>query len=145
MSKAKGFTAIEAVISVCILSIVGLLIGQTVLQIGRSATHSSQSGKAATLSAMVLEQYKAYAAQDYSQLASHDQDHATPQAFFQTRDNLGYDSLRITTHTETRPEGGMLVKVIISWGGGTEQEQSTYSQSFGERAGRTTEAVMSGL
>ncbi len=143
--RHAGFTAIETVVSILILSIVGLLIGQTLLQTSHSAVKSSESKHAAALSEMVLEQYTAYSAQDYSNLASYDRDHVTPQAFFGTKDNLGYDNLRITTHTEPKESGGSLVTVMISWGGGTAADTLSFTKTFSGSVGSRATNEMSGI
>jgi len=140
-----GFTAIETIVSIVILSIVGLIIGQTLLQSSRSAVKSSESKQAAALSEMVLEQYRAYAAQDYTHLASYDRDHVTPQAFFGTKDNLGYDGLRITTHTEDKESGGSLVTVTISWGGGTAAESLSFTKTYAGSVATRKVSEMSGI
>src|SRR5258706_8450501 len=140
-----GFTAIETVVSILILSIVGLMIGQTLLQSSHSAVKSSESKHAAALTEMVFEQYTAYAAQDYSNLTSYDRDHIAPMDFFGTRDNLGYDNLRITTHTEPKANGGSLVTVMISWGRGTPAETLNFTKTFAGRGGNQTTSEKSGI
>jgi type II secretory pathway pseudopilin PulG len=141
----SGFTAIEAIVSIVILSIVGLLIGHTFLQTGQSAVKSRESRKAAALSDMVLEQYSAYAAQDYSNLASYDREQVTPQAFFGTKDSLGYDNLRITTHAQLQDSGGSLVTVKISWAGGSDAESLSFTKTYADSANNRQERSMSGI
>jgi type II secretory pathway pseudopilin PulG len=140
-----GFTAIETVVSIVILSIVGLLIGQTLLQTSHSAVKSSESKRAAALSEMVLEQYTAYAAQDYSHLASYDRDRVAPKEFFGTKDDLGYDNLRITTHTLPKESGGADVTVLISWGRGTSADTLTFTKTFAGSVGSRSSSEMSGI
>ena len=142
---SRGFTAIEAIVSIVILSIVGLLIGHTFLQSSQSAVKSRESQGAAALSDMVLEQYSAYAAQDYSNLASYDRDRVTPQAFFGTKDNLGYDNLRITTHAQPQDSGGSLVTVKISWGGGSDKESLSFTKTYADSANNLQARSMSGI
>jgi len=141
----RGFTAIEAIVSIVILSIVGLMIGQTLLQAGHSAVKSKESQQAAALSEMVLEQYSAYAARDYSNLASYDQDRATPQAFFGTKDNLGYDHMRITTRARPEDSGGSLVTVVIFWGGGSDAESLSFTKTYAESAQNHQTRAYSGI
>ena len=145
MQNRRGFTAIEAIVSIVILSIVGLMIGQTFLQTGRSAVKSKESRQAAALSEMVLEQYSAYAAHDYSNLATYDQTKAMPKTFFSTKDNLGYDNMRISTHAELQDKGGALVTVKIYWGGATEAESLTFTKSFAESGGARHAQEYSGI
>src|SRR6266446_854407 len=140
----RGFTAIEAIVSIVILSIVGLLIGHTFLQTGQSAVKSKESRRAAALSEMVLEQYSAYAAQDYSNLASYDREQVTPQAFFGTKDSLGYDNLRITTHAQQQENGGSLVTVKISWGGGSNEDSLSFTKTYADSAGNRQARTLSG-
>jgi Tfp pilus assembly protein PilV len=139
-----GFTAIETVISILILSIVGLMIGQTLLQTSHSAVRSSESKRAAALSEMVLEQYTAYAAQDYSNLASYDRRHISPKDFFSTKDNLGYDNLRITTQTLPKENGGSLVTVMISWGGAPTDTLS-FTKTYASRVSSHSTNGQSGI
>ena len=121
------------------------MIGQTLLQTSHSAVKSSESKRAAALSEMVLEQYTAYAAKDYSQLASYDRDHVTPKALFGTRDDLGYDNLRITTHTQPEENGGSNVTVTITWGGGSAGERLSFTKTFSGSAGGRATGEMSGI
>src|SRR4051794_5129872 len=93
---ASGFTAIEGVIAVFLLSFVGLVVGLTFLRTSVSAINTRQAQRATALAAMVSEQYAAYAAHDYANLADYDQRNSAPQAFFGTKDDLGFDNLRIT-------------------------------------------------
>ena len=143
--RHAGFTAIETIVSILILSIVGLLIGQTLLQTSRSAVKSSESKRAAALSEMVLEQYNAYAAQDYAKLASYDREHVSPKAFFNTKDDLGYDNLRITTHTEPQESGASLVTVKITWGGGTDADSLSFTKTYSGSVGNRSTGEMSGI
>ena len=145
LQNSSGFTAIEAVVSIVILSIVGLLIGRTFLQTGHSAIHSKESRKAAALSDMVLEQYSAYAQQDYANLESYDRNEVSPQAFFGTKDNLGYDNLRITTHTQHQESGGSLVTVKISWGGGSVADSISFTKTYADSSGNRQARSMSGI
>src|SRR5262245_39442467 len=137
--------AIEAVVSIVILSIVGLMIGQTFLQAGHSAVKSKESRAAAALSEMVLEQYSAYAARDYSNLASYNKEKVTPQSFFGTKDNLGYDNLRISTHADPQEKGGSLITVKIYWGGKSEGESLTFTKTFAESGGNRSTEGYSGI
>lgn len=121
------------------------MIGQTLLQISHSTVKSSESKRAAALSEMVLEQYTAYAALDYAKLTSYDADHATPKSFFGTKDDLGYDNLRITTHTQPKESGGSDVTVVISWGRGLSGDSLSFTKTYAGSTGNRSSNEMSGI
>ena len=115
----QGFTAIETVLAVAILSIVGLTIGEVFTRTNRMAENSRQAERAAALGEMVLEQYNAYAARSYDRLPSFDRTRAEPRDFFAAADDFGYGGLTITTRAEPSPEDSLTrVSVRIGWGGG---------------------------
>ena len=99
------------------LSLLGVFIGKLSIQIyPRSATRNSQSHRAAALANMVLEQYAAYSHQTTAGPSSFDVVDATPQSFFHSRDDLGYDGLRITTVSNALKNGSINVRTTISMG-----------------------------
>ena len=118
-TDSQGFTAIEAILAAAILSGVGLMIGLTFTRTNRLAEDNRQMERAAALGEMALAQYDAIAALGFDRIATLDRTKALPHEFFGTPDDLGYDSLRLTTKAESNPEDGTTrVTVRVSWGAG---------------------------
>ena len=118
-NSTKGVTAVETVMAVAILSIVGLLIGQVFTRANRMSIDSRMGEKAVALGEMALEQYNAEAALGVDRLPEFDRDRARPGEFFGAPDDAGYDGLLLTTKAEADPESSVTrVTVRVSWGGG---------------------------
>lgn len=136
MKRAKelGFTALETVLAVAILSIVGLVISEVFTRTNRMAENSRQSERAVALGDMVLEQYNAYASQRYDLLPSYNSTKVRPRDFFRSDDDFGYGGLSITTFAEPDLENSLTqVTVKVSWGGGLFPPSVSFTKIYVQR------------
>jgi prepilin-type N-terminal cleavage/methylation domain-containing protein len=130
----QGFTIVETVLAVAILSIVGLVIGEVFTRANRMAENIRQSERAVALADMVLEQYNAYAARQYDRLPAFDCTRVKPHDFFATTDDFGYGSLDVTTRAEPHSEDSYTrVTVRVSWGGGLFPPTLTFTKIYPQR------------
>jgi type II secretory pathway pseudopilin PulG len=130
----KGFTIVESVLAVAILSGVGLVIGEVFIRTNRMSDNIRQSERAVALADMVFEQYNAYAARRYDRLPSLNCTRVKPRDFFPEADDFGYGSLYLTTRAEPSPEDSYTrVTVRVSWGAGLFPPSLTFTKIYPER------------
>ncbi len=142
----RGFTAVETILAVALLSLMGLLIGNTMLKTGQALGHSSDRRRGAALAAMVFEQYKAFAQISYDDLASHDQSDVAPRDFFNTHDDLGFEGMRITTLTQCVPDGSSCsVRTTISAPHGASAQSMMFEKTYLEAPLGDTAKEVSGI
>jgi prepilin-type N-terminal cleavage/methylation domain-containing protein len=89
LQNRQGFTIIETVMAVAILSLVCMTGSQLLLRITQHASQASMSKKAATLGEMVLEKASSVSLQDYTLLSSLNGTNQSAMDFFHTADNMG--------------------------------------------------------
>lgn len=131
LSTVKGFTAIETVITVAILAMVGLTMTEVFTRANRMAENARLSEQATALGTMVLEQYSAYAARAEKPLSDYDLTDATPGDFFGVADHFGYENLRLTTRSHESDEDSLSrVSVRVSWGGGLFPPHLTFTRVY---------------
>jgi len=142
----SGFTAVETLVAIAILSLMGLLIGNTLIRTTQAVGSRDDRSRAAALASMVFEQYKSYASINFDELPSHDQTDAAPRAFFNTADDLGYDGLLITTHTQCASDGSACtVQAVIRKSSGKAVPPAVFSQTYVEASLGDTAKEESGI
>jgi type II secretory pathway pseudopilin PulG len=126
-----GFSLVEAIAAILILSLAGSLAARFMLSTGRAVTQVRRLTQASGLSQSVFEQYTSHAAADFYNLAALNATHKDPKDFFQSRDNLGFDGLKITSRADYADDkSSCTVQVAIEWQQGPELKTYEASKAF---------------
>jgi type II secretory pathway pseudopilin PulG len=121
--RLSGFTLIEGVLSIVILSFIGIMMAQFVLGHGRASTAARRASKAATLMEMVMEQYRASSSVNFQTLTQLDSLDVSPAQFFKTTDNLGAEGFDITTQAlYSTDRSSCTVVATIRWHEGGQEK-----------------------
>jgi type II secretory pathway pseudopilin PulG len=141
--NTKGFTLIEALLSVALISIVGLVGSRSLLNITRSTAMQTKNAKVSALAEMVFQQYNSYSAQNFNLLQNFNVTNETPAAFFHKADNFGYDNILITTLAEyAANRSTATITLNLSWiQAGVLRSSATFIKTYTESAQRAGGAV----
>jgi prepilin-type N-terminal cleavage/methylation domain-containing protein len=129
----RGFTIIETMMAVMILSLACVTGSQLLLRTTQRVTQANMTKKAATLGEMVLEKYNSVATQNYTLLGNTNVTKESAKDFFQTADNMGYDGLTITTLASySTNKSSCTLTTKVEWTAGGQQKSLVFTKLFSE-------------
>lgn len=129
----SGFTAIETILTIVILSFVGIMASRVVMNSNVTMLQSMRSSRSNALADAVLERYNSYALTSFHALHTFNQNDVEPKTFFGTADNMGYDNMKLTTAAQFNANRtACQVKVVVTWNEGNRARAQTFAKNYNE-------------
>ena len=133
LSTEGGFTLVETLLAILIISLVGILGSRSLLDSTRSLASLNHRQRNSSLAEMVFQQYSSYVTQNYASLNTYNVTNAQAKDFFNKSDNFGYDGITITTDAEyATNRSTATVKVTLNWNEGGAAKTAVYIKTYTE-------------
>lgn len=131
----SGFTVVETVFAVALLSLTAVMGSRALLISTRSLQHMVNMKRASALNGMIFQQYVSYVNQNYQVLNAYDKPApgVPPKDFFNTPDNMGYDNFLVTTSAAySTNRSTCVVTVQLTWHEGGDLRTTTQTKVFSQ-------------